>query len=183
MDKAAERQILRDAMRDKRARTNDIFSFNRNILDKLSKIISQHKIIAAYLPMHGEADPAQAAALALEAGKVIALPRTDRATKTLHFHRHDASDPLETGAYGIRQPFAAAPIITPDLLLVPLIAFDRRGNRLGQGGGYYDRALATLPDAVTIGIGWDWQEVVEIPTEAWDRRLDFIATPTHWLTA
>ncbi len=183
MDKAVERQILRDAMRRKRAQDDDAFLFNNIILDELSKIISQHDVIAAYMPMLGEADPAQAIALAQEAGKVIVLPRTDRRTKTLQFHRHDAADPLETGAYGIKQPRVTAAIAIPDLLLAPLIAFDRRGNRLGQGGGYYDRALAALPDAVTIGIGWDWQEIADIPVEPWDRRLDFIATPTQWLTA
>ncbi len=183
MDKAAERQILRAAMRQKRVQNIARFSFHISIIESLSKILSKHNVIAAYSPILGEADPAQAVALARSAGKTIALPRTDQATKTLHFHRHDAADPLETGAYGIGQPLAAAPGITPDLLLVPLIAFDRRGNRMGQGGGYYDRALAALPGATSIGIAWDWQEVAEIPTETWDRRLDFVATPTQWLTA
>lgn len=183
MVKQDARARLRAEMRAQRATNNGIFSFQKKILDSLSKIISQHMIIASYVPICGEADPAQAVALARALGKAIALPRTDPATKTIHFHHHAVAGALESGAYGISQPLPSAQRTTPDLLLVPLLAFDRRGNRLGQGGGYYDRALAALPDAVSVGIGWDWQEITDVPVEPWDRRLDFIATPTQWLTA
>lgn len=75
------------------------------------------------------------------------------------------------------------PPITPTIILVPLIGFDARGNRLGQGGGYFDRYLARLTHKLTIGVAYDCQEVEEIPTEPHDIPLDYIITPTRIFTS
>ena len=77
---------------------------------------------------------------------------------------------------GTRQPASTAEALTPTFLLVPLLAFDRRGHRLGYGGGYYDRTLAALPGAVALGIAHAAQELDEVPAGPEDARLAAIAT-------
>lgn len=91
---------------------------------------------------------------------------------------HDEDD-LEVGPFGLLQPFADAPMLVPDVLFVPLIGFTDRGERLGQGGGHYDRWLAHRPDAVPVGLAWDCQLVEKLPTEDHDRRLHAVVTPTR----
>jgi len=94
----------------------------------------------------------------------------------LSVRRWRPGDALERGPMGTSQPGPAAEALTPDVLLVPLLAFDRRGYRLGYGGGYYDRTLAALPGAVAIGIGYAAQELDEVPAGPEDARLAAIAT-------
>jgi 5-formyltetrahydrofolate cyclo-ligase len=77
---------------------------------------------------------------------------------------------------GTRQPHQGAEALTPGVLLVPLLAFDRRGHRLGYGGGYYDRTLAALPGATAIGVAHAAQELDEVPAGPEDASLDAIAT-------
>ncbi len=89
---------------------------------------------------------------------------------------------LVPGPMNIPQPAPMAPRIEPDLLLVPLLAATPAGVRLGQGGGYYDRALARLRAAgavIAIGLAWDVQVTDDLPREPWDQRLDWLATPTR----
>ena len=86
----------------------------------------------------------------------------------------------ERGPFGVRQPRASAPVVEPTVILVPLIAFDDRGYRLGQGGGHYDRLLASLPDrgaVLAIGCAWEMQRVERVPEDAWDMALDAVVTP------
>lgn len=86
----------------------------------------------------------------------------------------------EIGPFGVPQPSAASRILEPDTVLVPLLAVDLQGNRLGQGGGHYDRALRRLRqkgNVKAIGIAWECQIVEELPVDPWDESLDFIATP------
>jgi 5-formyltetrahydrofolate cyclo-ligase len=139
------------------------------------------RCVAGYLPIGSEADPAPLIAAAREAGCTIAMPRTiDRATP-IAFHRFAAGDPIEHGPYGLRQPGADAPVVRPDIVLVPLVAFDAGGNRLGQGAGHYDRALAALPGVWTLGVAWSVQRIDILPVDPWDRPLDAIVTETGYL--
>nr|WP_295660286.1 5-formyltetrahydrofolate cyclo-ligase [Polymorphobacter sp.] len=118
---------------------------------------------------------------------VGALPRDllyPRATrgKPLTFHRSDAAS-LIPGALGIPEPAVESPIAVPDIVLVPLIAVDAGGHRLGQGGGHYDRTLALLRatrQVVAVGIAWDIQRVEVLPADPWDAPLDALATPSGW---
>lgn len=130
---------------------------------------------ASYAAQGAEIDP-----VAIE--KAIgphAFPRVSG--DTLFFHLAEWSA-LTPGFGGIPEPSASAPLVTPDLLLVPLLAATRDGRRLGQGGGFYDRTLRRLRDhrpVVAIGLAWDVQLVDDLPVEPWDERLDFVATPTR----
>ena len=127
-------------------------------------------------------------------GSEIGLQRFGRATlfprvvdlAPLVFHTGPASAGrtvarLET----LAEPQSEAPQGTPDLVLLPLLAADRRGTRLGQGGGYYDRTLAALRAAgrvFAVGVAWDMQLVDRLPADPWDAPLDALATPSQWLT-
>lgn len=137
--------------------------------------------VASYLPLGSEADPALLAEAALAAGCTLALPRTTTRAAPIAFHRFAAGDPIETGPFGLRQPAADAPVVRPDIVLVPLVGFDGACNRLGQGAGHYDRALSGLPDAWPLGVAWSVQQVPALPVDPWDRPLAGIVTETGFL--
>ena len=84
------------------------------------------------------------------------------------------------GPFGLAQPCADAPLVEPDLVFVPLLGFTAQGDRLGQGGGHYDRWLAAHPGALPIGLAWDCQLVDALPVQAHDQRLAGVITPTRY---
>jgi 5-formyltetrahydrofolate cyclo-ligase len=117
-----------------------------------------------------------------EAGHTLALPRFAGRDAAMGFARH--SDPhsqgdLAPGPYGMKQPDGSAEALIPDVLFVPLVGFTADGARLGQGGGHYDRWLAEHPPVLAVGLAWDVQLCPALPTEAHDRALDAIITPTR----
>ena len=88
-------------------------------------------------------------------------------------------DASKSGQWGIREPMPEAPEVKPDILLVPLVCFDRSGQRVGYGAGYYDRtiaALRALKKVTTIGIAFAMQEIPQVPATEHDQRLDFVLT-------
>jgi 5-formyltetrahydrofolate cyclo-ligase len=108
-----------------------------------------------------------------------AFPRVSGSTLFFHLAEWAALSP---GFGGIPEPSANAPLVTPDLVLVPLLAATLDGRRLGQGGGFYDSTLNRLraeTSLVAIGLGWDEQIVADLPVDPWDARLDYVATPTR----
>lgn len=138
--------------------------------------------VASYRPVGGEADPAPLAKAALGSGCTLALPHvTDRVTP-LRFLSWEVETALEAGPFGLEQPCADCMELSPDVILTPLVAFDRAGNRLGQGAGHYDRAFATFPNAWRVGVAWSVQEAACIPADPWDVPLHAIATEKEWIT-
>lgn len=132
-------------------------------------------IIAGYWPMGEEMDP-RPLMLALAArGHALALPITPPRCQPLAFRAWAPGAALRAGPMGTSEPVAGAEL-RPDILLVPLLAFDRAGRRLGYGGGFYDRTLAALPGAKAIGIAYAGQEMPEVPAGPQDFRLPLIAT-------
>ncbi|MEL6930789.1 MAG: 5-formyltetrahydrofolate cyclo-ligase [Cyanobacteria bacterium J06600_6] len=104
--------------------------------------------------------------------------------KSLVWHPWQPGDELQTGKYGIYEPLTTAPTIVPtraDLILVPTVASDNLGRRLGYGGGFYDRLLSSksILNTPTIGITFDFACGVEIPIDPWDKSLDFVCTETN----
>ncbi|MBA4046463.1 MAG: 5-formyltetrahydrofolate cyclo-ligase [Erythrobacter sp.] len=117
-----------------------------------------------------------------EAGHALALPRFASRAAPMTFARH--SDPhaetdLEVGPFGMLQPDDAADTLIPDVLFMPLVGFTAALERLGQGGGHYDRWLAEHPPALAVGLAWDAQLCDVLPTEAHDVPLDAVVTPTR----
>ncbi len=130
--------------------------------------------VAAYHAVGDEIDPGRL-------DRPMAFPRTVRDVP-LTFHDAPRAACC-AGPLGVLQPGIGAPRIVPDIILVPLLAVDRRGVRLGQGGGHYDRTLAALRQAgrvLAVGVAWDVQIVDLLPAEPWDEPLDALATPSGW---
>lgn len=147
----------------------------------LLKLLRPHlpAILAAYQPIHTEIDCRPAMAALARAGAQLALPVCDAATETLSFHAWQDGDLLIPGAFGINEPGPDAPLVHPGIVLVPCLAFDRRGNRLGQGKGYYDKALSDLSRGgkpLSVGLAYSSQEVDAVPTEPHDQPLAYIVT-------
>jgi 5-formyltetrahydrofolate cyclo-ligase len=131
--------------------------------------------VATYSPIGSEADPAQLAAAAADRGCRLALPHvTDRASP-IRFLLWQPGEPLVPGPFGLSQP-ASHTEVAPDIILTPLVGFDARLNRLGQGASHYDRAFARYPDAWRVGIAWAVQQVPVIPTDIWDVPLHAVVT-------
>lgn len=138
-------------------------------------------IVASYRPLGSEADPTPLADAARAAGCALALPHVTTRAAPLRFLSWDPSQPLERGAFGLLQPVADAPEVSPDIILTPLVGFDDAGNRLGQGAGHYDRAFAAHPNAWRVGIAWSVQRVAALPADPWDMPLHAIATESDWI--
>ncbi len=133
------------------------------------------RIFGGYHAFQSEADPAALLVRLVEGGAHVAFPRVAGKHLPLEFHRVPDDELLQPGAFGIHEPLAHWPRVVPDVVLVPLLAFDATGHRLGYGGGFYDRTLAAL-NARAVGIGYAAQEVASIPHEPHDRTLAAILT-------
>ncbi|MCC2111617.1 MAG: 5-formyltetrahydrofolate cyclo-ligase [Hyphomicrobiales bacterium] len=135
-------------------------------------------VVSGFLPIRSEIDPRPLMQRLAAAGHSLALPRI--IDDLLEFAAYAFGDPLVIGGFGTAVPGPDAPIVDPDLMLVPLSAYDRRGGRLGYGKGYYDGAIARLHAAgrrpITVGLAFSVQEVDKVPMEPHDRRLDWILT-------
>jgi 5-formyltetrahydrofolate cyclo-ligase len=132
-------------------------------------------IVGGYHALPDEADPALLLEQLVELGCHIAYPRVAGKGAALEFHRVPDGEVMAPGVFGIHEPLDIWPRAVPNVLLVPLLAFDPAGYRLGYGGGFYDRTLALL-NVPAIGIAYAGQEISSIPHEPHDRTLDMVLT-------
>ncbi len=135
--------------------------------------------VAGYWPIGDEIDVLPLMQWLEEKGQAVALPALDGPDSPLLFRAWTASIPLEKVLYGTYQPPVSAHLVVPSFLLVPMLAFDVRGDRMGYGGGYYDRTLAALRrtrNIVAMGVAYAGQEFPDVPVENYDEPLDWILT-------
>ena len=140
--------------------------------------IAPGTIVSGFMPLKSEINPLPLLKKLAEAGASLALPKIAGRGKPLIL-RAWHGEPLDAGQWGIREPKPEAAEVEPDILLVPLLAFDRTGHRIGYGAGYYDMTIARLRSlkAVTaVGIAFAAQEISAVPTTERDARLDFVLT-------
>lgn len=143
----------------------------------LTGLCAAARVVGGYSPMGSEISPLPAIEEARSVGAIVAFPTFSDPAKPFRFR---AGDPSVPGPFGILQPKASAPEVEPDLVLVPLIAVDPHGARLGRGKGHYDRVIGKLrrSGARLIGVGWQIQQVEDsIPADPWDVHLDAFASP------
>jgi 5-formyltetrahydrofolate cyclo-ligase len=143
----------------------------------LTSLFAGVTVVGGYCPLGSEISPLAATEEARAVGAIVAYPCFANPAKPFRFQ---AGDPLEPGPFGIMQPARRHPVVQPDLVLVPLIAIDGHGTRLGRGKGHYDRSLIGLKKsgARLIGVGWPIQRLTEtIPRDDWDVPLDAFASP------
>ncbi|MGA8651624.1 MAG: 5-formyltetrahydrofolate cyclo-ligase [Xanthobacteraceae bacterium] len=141
--------------------------------------ISAGAIVSGFMPMKSEINPLPLMKTLAEAGAQLALPVTGSRGKPLVMRAWSFGEPLASGVWGIRQPKPDAAEVEPDIVLVPLLAFDRAGRRLGYGGGYYDLTLAGLrarKAVVAIGLAYAAQEIADVPATPRDAGLDLVLT-------
>jgi 5-formyltetrahydrofolate cyclo-ligase len=178
----AEKQAVRATVRVRRAeaaRTTSDAGEAATAVFRRTVRLRPGTVAAGYLPIGDEIDPRPLLRWLRGAGHAIVLPRIVRTGGPLAFRGWDEGDTLEDGPFGTLQPADAAPELVPEVLIMPMLAFDRRGFRLGYGGGYYDRTLAVLRGrrAVTaIGIAFAVQEVPVVPADRHDQPLDWVVT-------
>lgn len=181
-DKAAFRARARAS---RRAFLNSISADERRALElalaaRAVPLLTNARVVASYVPMGGEVDPW--AIVGQLGDREITLPWFASRAAPMQFRA--AAGKLEPGPFGTQQPREEARILVPDALLVPLVAADASGNRVGQGMGHFDRTLAGLRAAglvAAVGLAWDVQIFDRLPVDSWDERLDAVVTPTRVL--
>ncbi len=136
-------------------------------------------IVSGFMPLGNEINPLPLLRALSERGAHLALPVVTARCRPLIMRAWKWGDPLASGVWGIREPMPDAAIVEPDILLVPLLAFDRAGGRLGYGGGYYDLTLLQLrarKTVVAVGLTFAAQEISNVPTTSRDAPLDLVLT-------
>ncbi len=140
------------------------------------------KVVAGYVAIGSEADASKLLLAAEAKGCTLALPHVTSKVAPMRFLQWRSGDALENGPFGLMQPATSAPETVPDVMMVPLVAFDERLMRLGQGAGHYDRALSLLENCFALGIAWSVQQTNILPADPWDMPLDAVLTEKSWIS-
>ena len=171
----SSKQELRAAAREKRLGLKHP-GFAEDLAHHASEIgAAKGMVVGGYHSLPDEADPAIFLERLVELGCHIAFPRVAGKGLPLEFHRVPDGEVLAPGTFGVHEPLDTWPRVVPDLLLVPLLAFDATGSRLGYGGGFYDRTLALLK-VPAIGIAYAGQEAASLPRGPHDMALNIVVT-------
>jgi 5-formyltetrahydrofolate cyclo-ligase len=180
--KTALRALLRDVRKSLAAHSPDAGARAATLFPACRS----PRIVAGYRPLGAEIDPWPLMLRLSQAGARLALPVAERQDAALVFRAFAEGDPLAPDAFGIAAPPPGAEVVRPDFVITPLLAFDRAGGRIGQGGGHYDRTLAALRaegPVFVLGLAYAAQEVARIPAEPHDQSLDAILTETAYIEA
>jgi 5-formyltetrahydrofolate cyclo-ligase len=173
-DALARRDALDPAFRE---------AASRRIAQRVLAMPALAEPVSVFWPIRSEVDTRPLIAALAARGLRLALPVVVR--PSLHFRAYAPGEPLAVGRFGLSEPLVGAERLAPKTMLVPLAAFDRAGNRIGYGAGFYDRAIAELAETstpLTIGLAFATQEVPEVRAEAHDRCLDSVVTEDRVFT-
>ena len=146
--------------------------------------VSTNTAVAGYWPMRNEANVLPTLMKLHEKGCPCLLPTAVERHSSLIFRAWNPGDEMRTSSFGVQEPTFEKPVKIPDMVLVPLLAFDTNGHRLGYGGGYYDWTIAELRNDAgengvwVVGIAFSGQQVDVLPSEAHDQQLDMVVTET-----
>jgi 5-formyltetrahydrofolate cyclo-ligase len=182
-----DRDGLRRALRARRrafvaeAGPTGLAAAQRDLTLRLIPHLREARVVSAYVATGSEIDPLGILLHAAGLGIRTALPRVESRDQPMSFRYWQEGEELVSGPMGLIQPNAQAEVCAPDLILSPLLGFDRTMGRIGQGGGFYDRAFVAFPHARRIGLAWSVQEVDALPLEPWDVPLHGIATEREWI--
>ena len=186
MTKKAARDLAKDVRATLHQQTtfDDLDALARHLKTAFGNI-SKQAVVAGYMPIQSEIDCRPALHALERAGYDLCLPKVMAKDQPLSFFRWSVDAPLVMGDYGVGVPTPDAPQVVPDIILVPLLAFDAEGYRLGYGGGFYDRTLDGLrrqKGIYAVGLAYEQQLVNAVPRDEYDQRLDMIITPKgQWL--
>ena len=183
---AAEKAALRRIMRARRAalapeaRAAASLAVRERLIAWLASArLARGSVISGYWPIRDELDPRPALQALAERGHRLALPVSIARGEPLTFRAWSPGEPLAPDVMRIEAPLSIAPAVTPALLLVPMLAFDRACRRLGYGAGFYDRTLAALRRShatIAVGLAFSAQEVEQVPVASDDAPLDAVVT-------
>mgnify|MGYP006148112947 CR=1 FL=1 len=153
--------------------------------DKILKILKskniENKIIGGYYPYNYEVDILDTLKKLEKKNLIISLPKIKK-NKKMNFYKWSTNLPLAINTYGIPEPISERKVY-PDVLLVPLVAFDNELNRLGYGGGFYDRYLSrikSIKKIITIGMSFSFQKIEKLPINKYDMKLDYVITEKNF---
>ncbi len=178
---ARKRDIRADAKARRAAAAGDPGRAAQALRERVLRALSlpRGRVVSAYWPMGSEIDPRPLMRELHRRGHPIVLPVVVGRDRALVFRAWRPGDALAPGGFGTQVPRAGQPELVPGVLIVPLLAFDRAGYRLGYGGGFYDRTLARLRhdgEILAVGVAYAAQEVAAVPHDADDQPLDWIVT-------
>jgi len=185
-EKARVRELLkgrRDAAPDAAARAAAVAAYADDVLAlaPAQRGAASGAVVSFYIPIGSELDPRPLFQALVERGATGALPVIETRGKPLLFRAYRDGDDLDEKRWGIREPQASQPLREPDVLLLPMLAFDDAGWRLGYGGGFYDRTLQMLrakKTVVAIGLAYDEQRLENVVHGDYDEPLDCVLTPS-----
>ncbi|HJJ36729.1 MAG TPA: 5-formyltetrahydrofolate cyclo-ligase [Methanocorpusculum sp.] len=182
MDKTGLRTLLKD-----RRFAQTLAERRRNSCEITARLIREtdrYRVIMVYAAKDPEVETLVYINNMLAAGKTIVVPIIEKETHTLRLSRLRSVSALRPSTFNVPEPIGSEiPIDASavECVILPMVGFDRTGNRLGYGAGYYDRFLAANPSLYKIGIAYSCQEVALVPTDAYDIRMDEIITETDIL--
>ena len=180
--------VFKSKLRKKILKLREVENFKNikidfdNVFDLLKKNNLTKKCIGGYFPVNHEIDDLEILKKLKKKKYQISLPVIKK-NFDMDFYRGSFDDPLKINKYGIPEPFSKQ-LIYPDILLVPLVAFDKNLNRLGYGGGYYDRVIDKLSkkkNILKIGLALSVQKINNVPVTKYDKKLDYIVTDKYIL--
>jgi len=183
MDMFMKKKLAREEARSARQQLFDKAGFDaaEKLSTYLNAALRDQPVgeIAGYLPINSEMDPRIAQADLMRRGWSVGLPCVEVEDAPLEFRLWEMGDPLIEGPHGIEMPAPEAELLSPTVVLVPMLAFDVEGHRLGYGGGYYDRSIEKLRKShpvLVVGLAFAGQLVKSVPRDDHDEHLDMIVT-------